>query len=163
MITYDVLLLTLSGGLIGHGIYQVPVGQLIWTIGQPCALCSLPLQVMLEPPEKFLHFQREMGRRIGPGALGFPNGIIPCDKYLVEESGIRYVVCAYKNVIVYEYYLKDFGVQVSLRPTLEALKLVPFVTDPASPTAKAVLSFISSLIVVFAIVSFLKRHELVVV
>jgi len=160
VITYDVLILTLSGVLLAHGSFEVPAGDLSWTFFYPCPRCENVLEVMLTPPEKFLNF--EGGKYVGPGALGFPNGIIPCNKYEVVEGGVKYLVCAHKNVIVYERYLKDFAVQVSLKPTLKALELVPFVTDPASPGSKAIVSFLAALIATFSAVAFLKRHELVV-
>ncbi|NPA85190.1 MAG: hypothetical protein GXO07_04195 [Crenarchaeota archaeon] len=163
MLVYDVLLLALSGLPIAQGIFHVPPGELVWKVPPPpgCDFCTEPLQAMLYPPEKFLNF--EGGRYIGPGALSFAHGIIPCDKYLVEAGETRYIVCAYEKVVVYEYYLDRLGIRVSLRPTPEALKLVPFITDPAPPQARAIIAFAAALITGLSIVSFFRRHELVVV
>ena len=167
MLAYDVLLLTLHGMLIAQGTYHVPPGELVWTLPPPpfCNFCNDLVNLMLNPPQKFLEFRG--GKYIGPGALGFPTGIMPCNKYLVEgrlgNLDVKYVVCAYKNVIVYEYYLGSLGAQVSLRPTLEALKYVSFITDPASPTAKTFLMFLAAVITGLSLVAFLRRHEIVVV
>ncbi len=166
MLIYDVLLLTLSGSLLGHGVLHVPAGVFVWDMPPPpfCTLCNELVNALVEPPQKFLNFKG--GKPVGPGALGFPNGIIPCTKYLVEQQygdlKLKYVVCAYKNVIVYEYYLGSMGAQVSLRPTLDALRYVPFITDPAPLPVRYALVATALLIAALSTLAFAHRHELAV-
>ncbi len=163
MLSYDVVILALNYALLGHGIYYVPAGSLTWTY-PPTLLPSTAqyvLQVMLYPPQKFLDFKG--GRPEGPGALGFPNGVIPCTKYAVVEDGVKYQVCAYKNIIVYEKYIGKVAIEVGVRPTLKALELLPFITDPASPMVKTVLSIVAILITIGALVSLIHWKELVII
>jgi len=164
---YYVLVLDPSGAPLGYGIYTVRFDGVTFSssfdwVRNPVYYCSpqacTALQVLLNPPSKFLTFS-PFGKYIGPGALGFPNGIIPCDKYLVKQDEVEYTICAYKNVIVYEEYFKDVAEQVSLKPTPQALQLVPFVVDPAPPLAKALLTTLMLIISITAVYVFMKRDE----
>ncbi|UXD22537.1 hypothetical protein IPA_05980 [Ignicoccus pacificus DSM 13166] len=165
---YYVLVLDPSGTALGYGIYTVRfngidfMSSFNW-IQNPTYYCSpqacAALQALLNPPAKFLAFT-PTGKYVGPGALGFPNGIIPCDKYLVQQDGIEYTVCAYKNVIVYEEYFKDVAEQVSLKPTPQALQLVPFIVDPAPPAVRAFLTAVMITVSVTAVYVFMKRDEI---
>jgi hypothetical protein len=114
---------------------------------------------LLYPSNKFLSFQ-PTGKSLGPGALGLPNGIIPCNKYLVEQNGISYAVCTHNNIIVYEeYFNNEVFEEVSLRPTLEVLELVPIITDPAPPATRAGLTTLMIAISIASIHVFMRRDE----
>ena len=72
-------------------------------------------------------------------------------------------MCAYKNIIVYEKYVGKVAIEVGVRPTLKALELLPFITDPVSPTVKTALSIVAILITIGALVSLIHWKELVII
>ena len=164
MLSYDVVILALNYALLAKGVYYVPSGNLQWnyvTYFQLPTSIQYVLEIMLNPPQKFLDFKG--GKPEGPGALGFPFGIIPCTIYNVIEEGVQYKICAYKNIIVYEKYLGKYAIEVAVRPTLRTFELLPLVRDPVSPTAKALLTATAALILIGALVSILKWRELVII
>ncbi len=120
------------------------------------------LEILLKPAYKFINFNPQGAKYVGPGALGFPNGIIPCNKYQVEQGGIKYEVCAYKNVIVYEVHDDVNEERVLMIPNADALRLVPWITDPVSPFVKAFMLVATISISIAAVYAFSRRHEVVV-
>ena len=168
---YNVTAFTPSGVTLLAGSYRVvsitPQGVIGEPINLECFLepvCSV-IEVLLEPPEKFVFFEPRNAKPIGPGALGFPNGIIPCEKYLVHQGGISYEVCSNKNIVVYENYIgRNFGATVVLYPYAgSALRVLPWITDPASPIVKGVLALIMFLTATSSIYVFVQRDRVEVV
>ncbi len=164
MLSYDVVVLTLNYILLAQGVYYVPSGNLQWnyvTYFQLPTSIQYTLEVMLNPPQKFLDFKG--GKPEGPGALGFPFGVIPCTIYSINEGGIRYDVCAYKDIIVYEKYIGKYAIEVTVKPTLKTFEILPLIRNPANPMSKTLLAAIALLVALGAAMSLIKWRELVII
>lgn len=170
---YDVVVYASSGSPIAFGNYLINIippsnvySNFHWRFVDLCpqTVCNL-VSIMLSPPEKFVYFNLASAKPVGPGALGFPNGTIPCTKYLVYHSGVKYEVCAYKHIIVYETHLnKNFEIDIAINPFVgDALKFLPWINDPSSPLVKIVLSVVMISTTILSFYVFIRRDEVTVV